>query len=227
MLRSPIFLLLIIIPFALNGTSVVHADFHSATTIEDSQSDSLSGNYALSNDQSANPIRVYIDASLNFPIIEQPAGNPGYVSSEPGVVTEFRLANAYNTVGLLAHNTLAGSEFDRLRPGQTITLIFADNTSKVFQVVDVEAYQALSPNSPYSDFKSLDGTQRRLSAADLFNQVYARGQRLVMQTCITAFGNPTWGRLFVIAVPKAAPPIPISVFEPVVSMGGQDHVLAR
>jgi hypothetical protein len=227
-LYSPIFLLFVILPFALNGTSIVHAEFRSVPAGQELLPDPRSMDLDRSNPRlPVNPVRVYVDAMLTFPVTKQPAGNPGYVSSEPGVVTEFALANAYNTIGLLAHNTLAGAEFTRLQPGQTITLIYEDNTSKAYQVVEVEHYQALSPNSPYSDFQSLDTTHRRLSASDLFYHVYAPGQRLILQTCIAANGNPAWGRLFVIAIPKAVPPVPISIFEPVVSMGAQGNVLAR
>jgi hypothetical protein len=36
----------------------------------------------------------------------------------------------------------------------------------------------------------------------MFNRAYVGENRVVFQTCLAAEGNPSWGRLFVIAVPK-------------------------
>jgi hypothetical protein len=64
-------------------------------------------------------------------------------------------------------------------------------------------YQALSPSSPYSDFLDLDDPNgTRISVETLFYKVYTQNGTLVLQTCIEANGNSSWGRLFVIAVPE-------------------------
>jgi hypothetical protein len=62
-------------------------------------------------------------------------------------------------------------------------------------------FQALEPESVSSSFRNLDRNEV-LSAAEMFNRAYVGGNRLVFQTCIGAEGNVSWGRLFVVAVPK-------------------------
>jgi hypothetical protein len=98
---------------------------------------------------------LYASNTLALPIVHQPSGNPAFVSSQPGVVTEFAMANQYNTTGLLAHNTLAGAEFSRLSIGQNLVLVYANGERKTYQITAIERYQALSPNSASSNFISL------------------------------------------------------------------------
>lgn len=158
---------------------------------------------------------IYADGVFAYPIVQQPGGNAAYVSNKPGVLTSFSMASQYKTTGLLAHNTLAGADFKRLFVGQTLTLIYANGVMKSFEVIAVERYQALTPNSPYSEFVNLDipGADR-LSATNLFNHVYTPAQRLILQTCIAANGIGTWGRLFIIAIPKPKAALPLSLYEP-------------
>lgn len=147
---------------------------------------------------------VYVPGILALAVLQQPAGNPGYVSSQAETVTQFSLAAQYNTVGLLAHNYLAGELFFRLDRNQEVILVFGDGSRQSYMISEVGRYRALSPNSPYSSFEDLDnGTT--LSVVELFNQIYAQGGRLVFQTCIEANGNLSWGRLFVTAVPFEKP----------------------
>lgn len=69
-----------------------------------------------------------------------------------------------------------------------------------YRVTAAESYQALVPNSPYSDFVNLDDpTGKVITSSELFKHVYARPDTLVFQTCINANGDPSWGRLFVTA----------------------------
>ena len=78
--------------------------------------------------------------------------------------------------------------------------MYGDGRTAYFQITAVERYQALQPTSPYSDF--VDTTnQSKLSATDLFYHIYNGNGQLVLQTCIEANGNASWGRLFVIAEP--------------------------
>ena len=137
---------------------------------------------------------------MALPIVQQPAGQPAYVSSQPDVLTQFRMAEEYGTTGLLAHNTLAGAEFSKLELGQFAVLIFSNGHTEYYRITGVERYTALDPGSPYSDFLAANGD--RISAAGLFKRVYqAQDHRLVFQTCIASEGNPSWGRLFIIAEP--------------------------
>jgi hypothetical protein len=155
---------------------------------------------ALPSVPNGQPAGVFVEGVLAMPIVEQPSGQPGFVSSQSGVATHFGLAQQYGSIGLLAHNTLAGAAFSALEAGQTAALIISGNQIQHFKILAIETYQAIEPNNPYSDFLSLEGM--RLSAAGLFEHIYAASQgRLVFQTCIAAGGNPSWGRLFVIAEP--------------------------
>jgi hypothetical protein len=146
------------------------------------------------------PAGIYVAGTLALPIVQQPAGQPAFVSAEPGKLTQFEMANQYGSTGLLAHNNLAGAEFSNLQLGQFAALVFADGRVEYYRIMSVEQYQALDPNNPYSDFRGVDGV--RLSASDLFTHVYgSQAGRLILQTCVAANGNPSWGRLFVIAEP--------------------------
>ena len=161
---------------------------------------------------------VYADGVFAYPVVQQPAGDAAFVSNQPDELTSFSMASQYQTTGLLAHNTMAGADFESLHIGQSLTLIYANGEMKSFQVVAIERYQALSPNDPYSEFIN-QGTpnSRRLSASELFNHIYAPSRRLILQTCIAAKGIASWGRLFIIAIPKSRPTLPISLFEPMPS----------
>jgi hypothetical protein len=67
-----------------------------------------------------------------------------------------------------------------------------------YTVSYAEEYQALSPNSPTSNFVNLD-TGETLSSTNLFYRVYGGGTRTTFQTCIAQGNEDSWGRLFVIA----------------------------
>ncbi|MCK6541027.1 MAG: hypothetical protein L6Q26_13325, partial [Anaerolineales bacterium] len=62
--------------------------------------------------------------------------------------------------------------------------------------------QALQPTSLYSSFRSLDKDET-LTAEQMFKRVYVGDRHIAFQTCIEAEGNLSWGRLFVIAIPKS------------------------
>lgn len=150
---------------------------------------------------SANQVTgVYASGVFALPVVQQPAGDAGFVSSQPEVLTQFALASSYGTTGMLAHNTLAGAHFSNLEAGQFLTVVYGDGRTAFFQITAVERYQALQPTSPYSDFVDT-ATQSKLSATDLFYHIYNGDGQLVLQTCIEAEGNASWGRLFIIAEP--------------------------
>jgi hypothetical protein len=139
-------------------------------------------------------------------IVQQPMGNPGYVSTAESVATQFSIATEVGNVGLLAHNTLAGSSFSNIKQGDLIVLVYGDGHMESFMANSIQRYQALNPLSPYSQFSDLE-TQTKLSAEELFNKVYRGEYHLTLQTCIENNGNASWGRLFITATPAANPEI--------------------
>jgi len=160
------------------------------------------GSFVLSvTDGQANVLRgVYAADTLALPIVQQPTGYPGYVSTNNNEVTQFNMAAEVGNVGLLAHNYLAGSSFSMLVPGQEVNLIYGDGRVESFVVSQVMRYQALDPYSPYSEFRNLD-TGITITAMELFGLVYRGDRHVTFQTCIEGNGNSSWGRLFVIAEP--------------------------
>ncbi len=155
----------------------------------------------VSNGNGATLRGVYAADAFASPIVQQPAGNAGYVSIQLNVVTQFRMASDYGTIGLLAHNNLGGQYFALLMPGKRIQLVYGDGRIEYFKVTNIFRYQATSPYSMNSDFVDLD-THQYLTANDLFHKVYTGGRHITFQTCIESNGNSSWGRLFVIAEPE-------------------------
>lgn len=192
---NPSLLLLILAALLLNPISALamdntaslpsFTDFSKA--VQNGQADVLRG--------------VYASNVLALPIIQQPSDNAGYVSSNDGEATQFRMASQFGNVGLLAHNHLSGKSFSGLAVGQEIRLVYGDGRVEYFVVKEVLKYQALQPNSPYSSFKNPDKNET-LTAEQMFKRVYFGDRHITFQTCINAEGNLSWGRLFVIAIPK-------------------------
>lgn len=152
-------------------------------------------------------VGVYIPETLALPIRQQPDNDNNFVSTEPEVITQFRAAERFRTIGLLAHNYLAGQRFYDIQPSEMVILIYGDGSLRYYQVSTVQKYQALSPNSPQSDFIDLsDPTSSRLTAGDVFNRIYTQGDRVVFQTCILNHGDPSWGRMFITATPLTIEP---------------------
>jgi len=145
---------------------------------------------------------VYVPDVLSLPVIQQPVGNPGYVSQHPGVVTQFSMAAEVGNVGLLAHNHLAGKTFMDLSVGDEVRLVYGDGGIEYFIVTELLEYQALQPYSPYSEFRDLK-TSQTITATDLFRKVYRGDRHVTFQVCIEENGIDAWGRLFVIAQPKS------------------------
>jgi len=152
-------------------------------------------------DGNANVLRgVYLPNVMALAIVQQPAGLPGFVSPEDSVATQFSIASEVGNIGLLAHNTHAGSYFSNIKQGDRITLVYGDGHTESFMANIVQRYQALDPFNPYSEFKDLE-SQATITAEQLFNNVYRGEYHLTLQTCIESNGNPSWGRLFIIAIP--------------------------
>jgi len=144
---------------------------------------------------------VYVPDVLALPIVQQPAGNAGYVSTEDGKLTQFGMASQFGNVGLLAHNHLSGKSFAQLTVGQEVRLVYGNGKVEYFVIKEVLQYQALQPTSPYSSFHNLTKDET-LTAEQMFKRVYFGDRHVTFQTCIAKDGNSSWGRLFVIAVPK-------------------------
>lgn len=143
---------------------------------------------------------IYADNALALGINQQPSGSPEYITSSNGQVTQFGLASAYGSLGLLAHNYLSGNDFFQLTDGQILTLVYGDGHTEAYKIQTINSFQALQPNSAYSDFIDLDSGDH-LSASKLFNRMYNQDDTLVLQTCISNEGISTWGRLFIVATP--------------------------
>lgn len=146
-------------------------------------------------------VGVYVSGRLALPVGQQPKGNTSYVTREKDTATEFRIARQYNTVGILAHNDLAGESFANIQVDQTAVIVYGDGHLDYYMIEDIQRYQALSPTSTLSDFINQDGSKERLTAGQLFTRIYGAGNRLVFQTCIALGDEPSWGRMFIIGRP--------------------------
>jgi hypothetical protein len=148
---------------------------------------------------------LYAVEVFAYPVLQQPAGQPGYVSQTDGLVTQFGMASSYGSLGFLAHNTLAGARFSNIKQNQMIAVVYGDGHTTFYKVTQIRRFQATSPSSPYSAFVDLS-SKKTLTATELFQQTYAVRNTLVLQTCITMNNLDTWGRLFIIATPYTPEP---------------------
>ena len=143
---------------------------------------------------------VYVKGEFALPVIQQPSGQNGFVSSIEGVITQFGMPSKYGSTGLLAHNYLSGRHFFDLTIGDVVQVVYGDGNIFDYQISEIQEYQALQPNSPSSDFRDLN-TGAQLTATQLFKKVYTGNHHLTLQTCIQEGLDDTWGRLFIIANP--------------------------
>ena len=144
---------------------------------------------------------VHVTDLLHLPVVQQPAGDDGYVSPRDGQLTQFRMPSRYGNVGLLAHNVLSGRFFSRLARGQEVHLRYGNGVLETFAVTDILRCQALQPGNPYGPLRDLT-TDEILTVKELFEMAYMGSRRVTFQTCIAAPGSSTWGRLFVIGASK-------------------------
>ena len=155
---------------------------------------------ALQNGQAGQVVGVFAPGLFALPVRQQPSGQPDYVDRENNVLTEFSLPKKYGSTGLLAHNYLSGSRFFQLKENQDVFLIYGDGRNVRYRISHIVEFQALNPTSPFSNFIDVsDPTNGILTSGELFNRVYTTEQQLVFQTCIEVNGEPSWGRLFIIA----------------------------
>lgn len=145
---------------------------------------------------------VFVPNVLALPVVQQPAGSAGYVSDRDGEVTQFGMAAWSGNVGLLAHNHLSGRVFSQLAIGQEVRLVYGNGTVEYFVITRILQFQALQPDSQHSSFRNLSNNEM-LTTEQLFDRVYRGDRRVTFQTCIAGGTSLSWGRLFVIATPKA------------------------
>lgn len=145
---------------------------------------------------------VYVPGVMAYRVVQQPADNPGYVTPAEGVVTQFSVAAQYGTIGLLAHNLLAGENFVNLQTGQEVRTIYGDGTILNYTISSINRYQALDPYSTGSNFIDLN-TGVTYTALEMFAMYYQGADHITFQTCILQDGNSSWGRLFITATPGA------------------------
>jgi len=143
---------------------------------------------------------MYVPGVLADAIVPQPADQPAYVSSQTDTLTQFETASRFGTIGLLAHNYLAGKDFFLLEEGQPLYLVYGDGRVESYILKEFMRYQALEPQSVTSDFIDL-ASGEKVSASQLFLKVFNRPGDVTLQTCIYADGNASWGRLFIVAEP--------------------------
>jgi hypothetical protein len=195
-------------PYALviNDLSIIDPDTYdsakTARTKTDGQQSDVFKDFVSSivNGESGDIKGIYSETEFAFPVVKQPSGNPGYVSTNDGVVTEFSMAKKYGVTGIVAHNYLAGANFFSLKIGEVIQVVYGDGSILSYEITSIQSYQALSPNSATSQFVDL-ATSEKISATQLFKRVYMGNKHLTLQTCIQQGFEDSWGRLFVIAEP--------------------------
>ncbi len=155
---------------------------------------------SLKNGNSWQVVGVYVENVMALKVVQQPAGDPAYVTTERDAATYFTMVMEYTgNHGLLAHNYLAGLYYFDLMDGQVVVLIYGDGRTEEFTVSTRGEYQALSPYSPTSSFVDLQ-TGETLNSTDMFYRVYGGADRTTLQTCIAQGSIDSWGRLFVIAL---------------------------
>jgi hypothetical protein len=159
----------------------------------------------VSNGLASQVTGLYIKGVLAYPVIQQPSGQPAYVSTSAGTITQFGMATSYGSLGFLAHNTLAGAKFSEIMLNALISVVYGDGHTVVYQVSQIRSFQATQPTSPYSSFIDLS-SNKTLSATELFTQTYGTKNTIILQTCIASGTIDSWGRLFVIATPYVPEP---------------------
>lgn len=146
-------------------------------------------------------VGVWIENVLALRVLYQPPGNPGFVSTEDEIVTYFMMVwQKSGNHGLLAHNYLAGRYFFNIQVGDIITIVFGDGNYEDFEVISIKEYQALQPDSPYSNFIDLESGEQ-LTSTNLFMDIYMGDYHTTLQTCIANGAETEWGRMFTLAPP--------------------------
>ena len=144
---------------------------------------------------------IYFGEDRYLRVVNQPKANPGFVSTISNTATNFRLAEKFGNIGLIAHNYLGGRHFHEVEVGDQIHVMDGHGQRRTYRVKELICYQAVSPNSVRSNFIDLEDN-KLYTATDVFKRVYKGKHLLVLQTCIKKGRNEEWGRKFVIAFPE-------------------------
>lgn len=152
---------------------------------------------SVSNGDSASLTGLWLPGIAGLKVEPQPAGEYVFITDLPATVNHFQLAEAYGSIGLLAHAEHAGTFFHQLVQNQHISLIYGDGSIVDYKIQLILEYQAIDPFDQQTDFMARDGT--RVTQKDLFNSIYSQPGRLVLQTCIIKGSENLWGRKFIIA----------------------------
>jgi hypothetical protein len=188
---------------ALDFSLILYLGFPSASGSLHSRRPVLADPFPITQASETNALSsVHFEGSLVFPVVQQPDGKPNFVSKNAGEITQFSSASDYGNIGLLAHNYLSGKSFFRLVVGEEIHLAYQDGATETFVVSEILKYEALDSKSPFSSFRNLSDQDEVLSVQQMFARAYGGERHITFQTCIAKYGNASWGRLFVLAVPK-------------------------
>ncbi len=133
-----------------------------------------------------------VEAPGVFTFTVQQSGNS--VPSAAGVVGQYAEASKRGSIGLLAHNYLAGGSFSALKNGQKIIVTFSDGSTKTYVVYNTLTYQATDPNDFSQPFLNSKG--KKMTAREVFSQAY-KSNLVVFQTCIYKDGHSSWGVMFI------------------------------
>jgi hypothetical protein len=156
--------------------------------------------YQVSDGQ-ANLVRgLYVAGVMALRVVQQPPGDPGFISAEDGTATLFQSASLYGVTGLLAHNFLSGRDFFHLTTGQALNVIYGDGHVRHYKVSQIDNFQRLSVNDLRSNFLELSNGLEK-TADQVFADYYQGEPHLTLQTCIEYNGEWNWGVRFIKAEP--------------------------
>lgn len=147
---------------------------------------------------------VSVKDGFSLPIVQQPEGNPVFVSNKPDVITQFNTPVRDGVTGLLAHDFRSGKEFYGLKIGQLVTIYYAEDVVRDYQVVSISRFQKLDSSSVYSNLVDLQ-THEELTSSQVYDRFYRGPHHVTFQTCLEAEGRLDWGLYFVIAEPIIGP----------------------
>ena len=114
------------------------------------------------------------------------------------MLTQFSLASDYGSLGYYAESY---SPFLVIEVGDIVRL-----DGELYRITERQEYRAHSPYSIYSSFTDLK-TGEFLTVEEVFFRTYGIPDRLVLQTCIGRYGEPAWGRLFLIGIKLDKSPV--------------------
>lgn len=147
---------------------------------------------------------VFVPGLFALPVVQQPQGDFGFVSTQPETLTQFQLAEDNHVIGLLAHNYLSGKHFFELAEGSRVIIVKGDGSHRTYLVTETYRFKKLDPESTTSRYLDLS-TGKRFTTRQVFNRFYRGEHHVTFQTCIEREGDLYWGLLFIVALPLDGP----------------------